>query len=343
METSESTQSASRETCLGLPFVEERLINREERTILGQKARRSLFEKVLWGSEILAICLTFILMVVGYMNNGGVIFIVAITMMLFTICVAALMWRTENKCKAANEDLHSGRVKCYCGYAPGIESELALQEEIDEASAPKTEIGGVEVSLWQPITLEVFSDSRRLWSVNDTRVENIYCLSEEYTSIQPERAKKVAKWVEPARIIAENTIDISQSGQRELSNEERAEIRRRSRTGWRKFGGISLLLTLALGSYIIVPWVINGSFSLRWEYYFYLAFPIAVYATFIKDVRICWLLYKDANYGILIVIRYPDQIKEEKVLRKGPVDEWLPHSKRIWTINGEPAPWRLRQ
>src|SRR5690606_26369473 len=110
---------------------------------------------------------------------------------------------------------------------------------------------------------------RRLHSVNDETPKRFFILSEEHTAPQPEEAQTAAKWVEPARIVAGNTIDISQSGRRQLSADEKGEIEQRAKTAWRRPAFGAFFFT----SYLIgLLWINRVSGTATdpgfWEYFF---------------------------------------------------------------------------
>src|SRR5690606_20933485 len=160
--------------------------------------------------------------------------------------------------KAIKQDLRNGHIKIYQGLAPGIEI-----PETEVTSPPMGKIAGKEFSLFEPLTLEVFSGSRRLWRVNGTVIDKLIVLPAEHTAPLPELAKTTAKWVEPARIVAANTLDISDSGRRDLSHEEQAEIRQRARTVWRKPAGGAFLFTAYFGGFAVMQWVAESSVHLE--------------------------------------------------------------------------------
>lgn len=353
METSESRQSASRETCLGLPFVEERAISEEERDALQEEVRRSLRLSFAWGclAPFVYIILIFIGLIIGDIilpndNEASLLQVayVAIFMVLSTGLAAAFLLKANDRYKLrkiVKKDLRNGNLKRYQGFAPGIDRNNA--PETDSNPEPTEKIAGVGISVFEPITLEVFYSSRRLWQVNGIHVKKVVCLPEEHTAFQPEQAQIAAKWVEPARIIADHTIDISQSGQRDLSEQETNEICHRARTAWRKPGLGALLFTAYLGAQAIRQWQVGADVNLQWSTYIFIALIIWIDINFAKTAWRSWLLSKDAKQGIVVITRLPDEMNGEEMLRKGAVIEWLPHSNHNWTINGEPAPWRLRR
>ena len=353
MAASESIQSTSRETCLGLPFVEERPISEEERTILQKEAQQSLGQSCIWGclAPFVYIILITIFIVVGNIifpttNDASTFQVIALAIiMVFSTGLAAvflLKANDKNKIrKIVRKDLRKSNLKCYQGFAPGIDQENIHKPEVQ--SEPSVQIAGVDISMFEPITLEVFSSSRRLWQVNGTRVKELICVPEEHTAFQPEQAQIAAKWVEPARIIEGRTIDVSQSGRRNLSKQEADEIRRRAHIAWRKPGLIALLSTAYLGAQAIRQWQLGPHANLQWSVYIFIALILWIDIRFVKIVWESWQLSKDATDGTVVITRLPDEMNGDELLRKGAVIEWLPNAKHNWTINGEPAPWRLRQ
>ena len=345
MKIQEPTQSTSRETCLGIPFVEERPISEEERAALQLEARQSLGRSCAWGCSAPFVFFIFLCIMASVFpsNNDAttVQILPGIVVMVLGFAAGAACFLLANDRyklrKIAKQDLRNGNIKRYQGFVPGID-----KDNLPETPKTTGNIAGVDVSVYEPNELEIFKASRRLWRVNGTRVTKLLFLPEEHTAFQPEQAKIAAKWVEPAPVIAENTIDISQSGRRELSEQETNELRRRSRTAWRKPGLGALLFTAYFGGLAIAQWRSGSPIRLEWTFYVYVIFTIWIDVNFAKIARWSWRLCKDANSGMVIITRYPDEMNGEEVRRKGAVIEWLPNSKNNWTINGEPAPWRLR-
>jgi hypothetical protein len=64
---------------------------------------------------------------------------------------------------------------------------------------------------------------------------------------------------------------------------------------------------------------------------------------FIKTLWWSWRLLEDVKIGEVIITREPNQMGEGETIKRGNVVEWLTVSKQGWSINGQPAPWRLRQ
>ena len=255
--------------------------------------------------------------------------------------IAFFMLRAEDHyktCKNAKQDLRNGHLKRYHGFAPGLDI-----PKTEVSPAPTGKIADVEFLLFEPITLEVFSGSRRLWRVNGTPVKKLLLLPEERTAPLPELAQTTAKWVEPARVAADNTLDISQSGRRDLSLDERDELRNRARTVWRKPAAGAFLFTAYFGGFAIMQWVTKSSVHLEWSAYILIALTLWIDANFAKIAWWAWRLSQDASSGKVIITRFPDRMDGEIVAQKGPVIEWLPHSKSNWSINGDPAPWRLKR
>jgi|GEM_PF-5353881 len=337
---------AMRETCLGLPLVEERPLSEDERVTLKSEAKRAFGLACAWGCASPFVFL-FVVILCGSLfpddnsPSSLLIFLGAIAMTLaFALAAAFILFANDRyKFRKTNkQDLRNGHLKRYHGFAPGLDI-----PETEVSPAPMSKIADVEFALFEPITLEVFSGSRRLWRVNGTPVKKLLLLPEERTAPLPELAQTTAKWVEPARVVAANTLDISQSGRRDLSQEEQGELRRRARTVWRKPAAGAFLFTAYFGGFAIAQWMAKASLHLEWSAYILIALTLWIDANFAKIAWWAWRLSRDATDGMVIITRFPDQMQGEEIARKGPVIEWLPHSKSNWSINGDPAPWRLRR
>jgi hypothetical protein len=354
METQESSHTA-RETCLGFPFADERAITSDERVALEREAKQSMQRGFAWGcGASLAFYLAidiFLLLIVAFVpalkgdpqnlknypalvvGSAGA-FMVAIAYFLLR---AKYMYRLR---KAVKQDLQKGQIRRYRGLPPGF----SVSEAPPESARPKRQpkLFGVPVSPDQPITLEVFSASRRLYRVNGQAPKRLIMLPEERTAPQPEEAQTAAKWVEPARIVSGNTIDISQSGRRRLSAEEKAELEQRAKTAWRRPAFGAFFFTTYLIGLLWIDRVSGTANSGFWEYFF-IAATIWVDYIFIKTLWWSWRLLEDVKIGEVIITREPNQMGEGETIKKGNVVEWLTISKQGWSINGQPAPWRLRR
>jgi len=339
MEMSESIQSASRETCLGLPFVEERPISVEERAALQREARQSLGRSCAWGCSTPFVFFIFLCIMTSVFpsNNDATNLQISPGMIVMILGLAAgaafflLAYDRYKLRKIAKQDLRDGNIKCYQGFLP--RDQLGVSGYRRRLTAAK--LAGVDVSVFEPITLEVFCDSRRLWMVNGTHVNKVVRVPEGHTAFQPGQAQ----------IFTQNTVGFSQNERRELSQKETYEIRRRSKTAWQEPGLVALFFTIFWGALAIWQWHICSHTHSQWNAYLFVIF-IALIIWFNFDFAEAawesWRLSKDAKHGIVVITRLPDEVNGEEVLRKGNVVEWLPYSNLNWTINGEPAQWRLR-
>lgn len=349
----ETPPNAMRETCLGIAFAEERPLNDEERAALQEEARHSLRRSYAWGCAMPSILMIFIMIggsiTAGQEYNSTIQTILTILIIpLFFILPSFFLLRAKDQYKirqTARKDLRKGFVKCYCGFAPGVQINDASskgEEPASENPGPLAKIADVEVPLLSPITLEVFSGSRRLWQVNGIRVKKLIRPPEEYIATQPEQARIAAKWVEPIRITTEHTIDFSQIGRRDLSPEEGEEIRKRARTVWQRPGWGALFFTGYFGGIALIDWSLKTPMHMKPIAYVYIALTIWADFIFIKVAWWAWRLAKDAKHGVVLITRMPDKTKNGEFQSKGSVLEWLPFSKSKWSINGQPAAWRLR-
>jgi hypothetical protein len=355
METQESSHTA-RETCLGFPFADERAITSDERAVLEREAKQSMQRGFGWGCGaslafylVLDIVVWLIVYFVPGMNGDPnnlkehpamVVGITAVFMVGigYFLSRAHSMYRLR---KAAKQDLQKGQIRRYRGLPPGFSVNEAPAESEKLKRQPK--LFGVAISPEQPITLEVFSASRRLHSVNGETPKGFFILSEEHTAPQPEEAQTAAKWVEPARIVSGNTIDISQSGRRRLSAEEKAELEQRAKTAWRRPAFGAFFFTTYLIGLLWLDRVSGTAANAGFWEYFFIAATIWMDYIFIKTLWWSWRLLEDVKIGEVIITREPNQMGEGETMKKGNVVEWLTISKQGWSINGQPAPWRLRR
>lgn len=346
MEINEPIQPTARETCLGLPFLEERPISEEERTALQLEARLSRGRAWAWGCSSPFVFIFFLCLMAIFFptsNDASLMEIIpGVVMMIAGMATGAAFFLKANDRSKVNkyikQELRSGIIRRYQGHLPGVDK----NHTFDDVNFSKSgHLAGVTISIFDPLTIDILCGSRRLWLINGVHAKRIILLAEENTAFQPEQARIVAKWAEPARVSG-NVVDISGSSQRDLSVEENIEIRRCSRTAWRKTGIITVLLTAYLGACAIAQLRSGSPIHLKPIAFYYFAIVVFCNYNFIRLAIWCYRLYKDAMRGIVVVTRFPDVMEEDEILKKGRVIEWLPFSGYNWTINGEPAPWRLR-
>ncbi|MEO6907743.1 MAG: hypothetical protein ABI210_07625 [Abditibacteriaceae bacterium] len=352
----QETIHGARETCLGFPYTDERAITGEERITLEREAKQSMQRGFGWGcgaSVALYLVLDIIILLIVYFvpalkhdpNNlkDYPAVVVGITG-AFMVGIMYFIIRTKFMIRlrmAAKQDLQKGQIRRYRGLPPGF----SVNDTAPESAKPKRQpkLFGVPISPEQPITLEVFSASRRLYRVNDESPKRLIMLPEERTAPQPEEAQTAAKWVEPARIVSDHTIDISQSGKRQLSADEKAELEQRAKTAWRRPAFGAFFFTAYLIGLLWIDRVAGTGSNVGFWEYFFIAATIWVDYMFVKTLWWSSRLLEDVKVGEVIITREPNQMGEGETIKKGNVIEWLTISKQGWSINGQPAPWRLRR
>jgi hypothetical protein len=137
----------------------------------------------------------------------------------------------------------------------------------------------------------------------------------------------------------------SSNGKRALSEFEKEEILHRAHTGWRRRVWEAFLLPAH-----IFPAVI-GCFFLESRPPIAAVFVISLFfiATMWIDIEFIMAIIRarrwaaDSKQGFVIITRLSDGIIKGKPSHNDRIIEWLPISKSQWTVNGEPAQWRLRQ
>lgn len=355
MESPSPQSGAMHETCLGFDLTDERSITDKERANLQVEEKQSLKRTYAWGCGAplaFYLGLDIIFLVIVYlkpplMKNPALVLAISITL-LTAIAYFAFRAKGQYKLrKAAKQDLSNGRIKLYQGVAPAFQENEAAAPDAEAAANQKKDrrpqLFGVAISPAQPITLEVFSASRRLRQVNGMPVEKLILLPEERTAPQPQQARTVAKWVEPARIISGNTLDISQSGRRQLSEDEKSELTQRAQTAWRRPAVAAFFFTTYLIGLLWMDRVAPANTNPGAAEYFFIGATIWMDVIFFKTMWRSWRLMDDVKNGEVIVTREPDQMNEGEIIKKGNVVEWLALSKQGWSINGQPAAWRLRR
>jgi threonine/homoserine/homoserine lactone efflux protein len=346
METSESTQSTSRETCLGLPLLEERPISEEERAALQRDAKRSLWRGLAWGCLLPTLFLAVVITLCSVAMDSNspfvqlapaiLLIIITVSWTLFFIFRAIGYHRIY---EAAKQDLRKGRIKYYSGSAP----ETGIFRA-DKSSIVNGRIAGADISLAQPVTLEVFSGSRRLRRVSGVLVSQFLCLPAEQTAHQPLEAQRELRWVRPVDVGSTDIFNSSSNGRRDLSEFEKEEILHRARTGWRRRVWEAFLLPAHILPAVVGCFFLESHPPLIAILVISLFFIATVWIDidFIMAVRRARRWTADTKLGFVIITRLSDGIGKGESPHDDKVIEWLPHSKLNWTINGEPAPWRLR-
>lgn len=122
-----------------------------------------------------------------------------------------------------------------------------------------------------------------------------------------------------------------------LTDEERAELRKRAARLW-KTPGILIFLVCYLGIGAFM-WRVGGSewletFGIRFAILSVLA--LAALGRFLGRVRTARRLERDADQGEVVVV-FADQPNPDGSISRLMV---LPHAKMVWSLDGQPAEWR---
>jgi hypothetical protein len=167
----------------------------------------------------------------------------------------------------------------------------------------------------------------------------------------PAFATVAAEWLEPVQRVEDVTL---LRGERELSTEEMEELRHYARQLWRK--PLPLAVGLTLWSSLPLAFILAGNASGRqspgdrFRMCFLFFFTVLADARLISGIRTARQHHRDIAIGRVVILQ------EEREKTKGTMEgqepsetpkvrsevvEALPETRKIWTVGGQPAPWRM--
>jgi hypothetical protein len=184
-----------------------------------------------------------------------------------------------------------------------------------------------------------------IWRSDGWRTEKWETVNRVETAAPPEFAAIAAEWLEP---VPGSEMEGLHLGHRELSQAELADLRRYLRrlvlrpaipavllSAWAGMGVTASLLhgRLPQGFHLVnFAWVSGlAAVSL-----FHLA----------KALRVAFRLRRDQVIGRVIIVRQAMPETAEGGSPAGamsPPAEYLPESRWVWTVDGQPAPWRTHR
>lgn len=333
-------------TCLGIPFRDERPLNEDERRMLQFQFNQSLWHGFGFGCLAPLLSLSLLALSALVASNFGI----AIFLVTSVIALGMLILIGRDKLHLAWKNwrnLRDGHIRRYHGFYLWAE----LLDDLPDGDHQKVgTIGSIDVDFSQPITLEVFSTTRHLYTVNGIKVVSTVILQEEYTAQTPGSAEITMEWEPPSRATGNGLFGIENRGQRELSESEKREIRHYIH--WKRYLPIIAWTLFTAAIFIqyglhfwdsITPHTkfVSGTALLMVPIFFLIVTVYGIYYS-LSAVRKIWQFLTDIKEGIVIITYIPEHEEDGEIIPEMLV-EWIPHSHLEWSINGKPAYWRISE
>lgn len=231
-------------------------------------------------------------------------------------------------------DASLGVVRMYAGKLIPAEIGRDTLRQVVRLMPPPVE-NGME---WH---FETLGASGRLWRICGKPVKQWVVLKTVSVAEAPPIAGIAAQWLEPVSTPGGKTI---LAGRRELSKQEREEVRLFARRLWTRPLPIAVGLTVWLGLPMTAV-VVSGELhtAVAWGRFVILAGLTGLNCywlyTCVKRAR---LLVKDANAGSILIVSRTEETRlaEPAGDREPTIIEVLPSLGWRWTEDGRPSAWR---
>lgn len=326
--------------CLGLPLAAEEPLTAEEQTVLRREKTRS---RLGCCGLALAAPLVVVAFFIGlyvateYIHNinlvGWSMLVVGIVLVgLVRSAATGLSQRAIN----ATDDIKAGIKLRFAGVIPPYALDDPSALKLVKRQAIQRDSTAVQ-------ELVILPASQRVWSANGKRIRHYITATCGITTNPPEYSRIAAEWLDP--VSGNDDVELS-SGQRELSVEEKAEMRTIQRQLWTQPLSSAIIFTF-WSIMIISQCVING----RWPqggggiFSSILLFfgVISDYWLYIQVIS-ALQLRRDIQHGVVLILRTQhagaNKAEESDAEPVDHVFEVLPVSKMIWTVDFAPSPWR---
>jgi len=335
-----ATKGATTQWCAGLPLVEQLPLTEQERTVLRKERLRLSVIGVVGACLIPVTLIAFIICMIMSMDTGSGPTAVKHLALIVSLVVIGLLAAVANdslvRSKGLRNDLRTGVKMCFAGCLTQTDPYNRTQQKLLEQRLLHQDPAREQ-------SLIVLPGSGRVWLVNEQPLRKWITTSQAVTADAPEVAGIAAQWLEPVELADGTVVPL---GHRELSDDEKTEIRRFSRQlFWKSFWPALLL------SIWCFPLLYLCILDRRWpdeSLYFSFLILITICADFffIVNCRFIWRMRRDVAYGQVIITRAQATDNLDKDVNDLPsaeqTTEWLPLSNQKWTIDGLPAPWRTR-
>lgn len=105
---------------------------------------------------------------------------------------------------------------------------------------------------------------------------------------------------------------------------------------------LGLIFNVAWGIPTLLHYLTYGSITVASETYILIGFVILINSAVCEGLYKAWRLSQDLSRGTVIIIRLTVSASIASTpANTSSVAEYLPRSRRLWTQNGQPAPWRI--
>lgn len=325
------------EWCAGLPLVERRPMEEEERRELGHRA-----VALRWRGAAAILLFPGAPMLFAVVGSAAwpsavqdVLAVAAVFVIAICLPVAILVARDAfRRSRGLARDLAVGVVERYEG---PLEHRLIALPPL----ALLVKAGLVEPGAEGEIDLDVLPVSRRVLMAGGRPVTRWIVAPATSVAETPQFASMAAEWLQPAGPAGGQEM---LRGERDLAESERSEIRAYAKRLWVRALPLAVLLTVWCGVGLLARFAgarpMSGPDTLRVGLLTFLALS--------ADMRLAWAIQtaaqmrRDAANGRLVILRPRDgfEMPGEDAGLQATV-EVLPFSRRPWTQDGRPMPWRV--
>jgi hypothetical protein len=333
--------------CMEWPVEEQiPLTNEEIKSLRGEKLRKNSF------GCLLALLFPFIFLFglvylpdISVSFNGDsfwfklIIYVFLVSSALPLLFANKLMKYADN----IKSDISDGYKYRFSGK---ITNEMRYSNEIDFLVVEEYLSSDKQITQ----SIELLS-SGIVWTVNDIRITSRLNLPVSYLSAVPEIAAIAAEWVEP---IPDTSF---KSGHRELTGDEKDEMREWGSQQWKTYILWAIMMTAWTGTFVTFMIIDKRMPDSLWNW---VQFTIMIVLTFLADkglidgIITAVRINSDIKNGHVVILRGPLASRFEKQIEGFSTDndsdensdtsdqtvEVLPVAGLVWTVNGKPGDWR---
>lgn len=317
------------------PLVERTPLSKDERTAISRERVRLQTFGCLLTPIFPIVFLVGLAMLAGgdLTGRSGILMGVSLlAFLLLSVAPLAIANTCFKRAKAAKQDLQAGQRRRFAGV---ITHAMTTNDVIFKL------VANGHLSMQDSTQSVDILASGHLWRANDRPVRGWSFVTISETTAVPEIAHIAANWLDP---VAETPDGPINAGKRELTNDEKEELRQQARRKWQ-----STLLPAILSTAWCTPLLIYGIRQQQFPrgFFFLLLVAATVLAdiALVKGIRTAIRIRRDAAVGLALIMQGPIGPRSRS---QAPNDgnehtiELLPAAKLVWTVDGEPADWRKR-